>query len=290
LFEKNAIHLQECVRKNAINAKFEMNDYLQSRVLFLARQRQSLCRTSGQLLWEKQAIHSSSLITTDYQYHPLVPSTAMSLTYTDFKKLKTLTEDNKQYTLTYGVDEQRRKSVYSENSVTKQTRYYFGDYEEEISQSGNIRKIHYLPGAVFIQNNGVDSLLYLYTDQLGSLRAITNASGTVLERYAYDPWGMRRNPNDWTQKDTRTSFLLNRGFTMHEHLDAFGVINMNGRVYDPLTSQFLSPDPYIQAPGNWVNYGRYAYALNCPTMYIDPSGEFLGLFMRALSFFGGFFK
>jgi len=59
---------------------------------------------------------------------------------------------------------------------------------------------------------------------------------------------------------------------MHEHLDAFGIINMNGRVYDPLTAQFLSPDPFVQSPDNWVNYNRYGYCLNNPLIYSDPSG------------------
>ena len=59
---------------------------------------------------------------------------------------------------------------------------------------------------------------------------------------------------------------------MHEHLDAFGIINMNGRVYDPLTAQFFSPDPFVQAPDNWVNYNRYTYCFNNPLIYSDPSG------------------
>lgn len=75
--------------------------------------------------------------------------------------------------------------------------------------------------------------------------------------------------------------LTDAGYTMHslprlsgEHLDAFGLINMNGRVYDPLLAQFLSPDPYIQSPDNWLNYNRYGYCLNNPMLYTDPSGEF----------------
>jgi len=48
---------------------------------------------------------------------------------------------------------------------------------------------------------------------------------------------------------------------------------MNGRVYDPLTAQFFSPDPYVQAPGNWLNYNRYSYCLNNPLIYTDPDGE-----------------
>jgi ribosomal protein S11 len=36
---------------------------------------------------------------------------------------------------------------------------------------------------------------------------------------------------------------------------------------------FLSPDNYIQAPGNTQNYNRYAYCLNNPLKYTDPSGN-----------------
>jgi len=137
-----------------------------------------------------------------------------------------------------------------------------------------------------VQNAGKDTLYYAHTDYQGSLTALSFPDGTVKERYAYDPWGNRRNPADWTQRDSRTAFILNRGYTLHEHLPEFNLINMNGRVYDPLTSMFMSPDPYVQAPGNWLNYNRYSYCLNNPMKYTDPSGEFLGLFMRGLSFIG----
>ena len=203
------------------------------------------------------------------------PADNLTVTYTDFKKIQTLSEGNKFYQLSYGVDDQRRKSVYKENNVIKKTSYYLGDYEEEIFPNGNTRKIHYLGGAVLIQNtnSSADSLLYVYTDYLGSITALTNESGTVIERYAYDPWGKRRNPNHWSQADTRTSWILNRGYTGHEHLDAFGIINMNGRVYDPLTASFFSPDPYVTYPNDWLNYNRYSYALNNPFRYTDPNGE-----------------
>lgn len=84
--------------------------------------------------------------------------------------------------------------------------------------------------------------------------------------------GTRRNPVNWTQNDARTLWIVNRGYTGHEHMDAFSIINMNGRVYDPLTAMFFSPDPFTQSAGDWKNYNRYSYCLNNPTRYIDPSG------------------
>ena len=48
---------------------------------------------------------------------------------------------------------------------------------------------------------------------------------------------------------------------------------MNGRVYDPLIGMFLSLDPFIQAPDNWLNYNRYMYCFGNPLSYTDPSGN-----------------
>ena len=217
-----------------------------------------------------------------------LPTDNLTVTYTDFKKISTLTQGNKAYTLSYGVDGERKKSIYKLNNVTQETRYYLGDYEEMTDAAGITKKIHYLSGgAILVATGNTETMYYGYYDHLGSLTALANEQGQVMERYAYDPWGNRRNPTNWTQSDSRTSWLVNRGYTMHEHLDAFGIINMNGRVYDPLTAQFFSPDPYLQAPGDWLNYNRYSYAMNNPLLYTDPSGEFLGIAFRALSFFGG---
>ncbi|MFW6096355.1 MAG: RHS repeat-associated core domain-containing protein, partial [Bacteroidota bacterium] len=36
-----------------------------------------------------------------------------------------------------------------------------------------------------------------------------------------------------------------------------------------------SPDPYVQMPDNSQNFNRYAYCLNNPLIYTDPSGEFI---------------
>ena len=52
------------------------------------------------------------------------------------------------------------------------------------------------------------------------------------------------------------------------------VIHMNGRAYAPGLQRFLSPDPVLQAPANAQNHNRYAYCLNNPLRYTDPSGYF----------------
>ena len=85
-------------------------------------------------------------------------------------------------------------------------------------------------------------------------------------RAEYDAWG-RQN----VVVDSLARFQ--RGFCGHEHWHEFALIDMNGRMYDPVISRFLSPDPFVQAPEDLQNYNRYSYCLNNPLKYTDPSGE-----------------
>ena len=207
-----------------------------------------------------------------------IPNSAQTVTYTDFKKVKNISLGSKSLVLDYGVDEQRRKGVFKDGSATF-TRYYSGNYEEEVDSSGKVKKIHYVSGGdglvgIYINDDGNNRFYSTYCDYQGSLLVLTDMNGVVKEWYAYDPWGNRRNPASWKDTETRTKFIVDRGYTLHEHLDGFGLINMNGRVYDPLLGMFLSPDPYVQAPGNWLNYNRYGYCYGNPLSYTDPDGEF----------------
>ena len=71
------------------------------------------------------------------------------------------------------------------------------------------------------------------------------------------------------------ALFLGRGYTGHEHLAWFGLVNMNARLYDPLLGRFLSPDPYVQMPDFTQNFNRYSYCLNNPLVYVDETGEFI---------------
>ncbi|HOK99888.1 MAG TPA: RHS repeat-associated core domain-containing protein [Bacteroidales bacterium] len=67
-----------------------------------------------------------------------------------------------------------------------------------------------------------------------------------------------------------------RGFTGHEHIDLFELVNMNGRVYDPILGMFLSPDNYVQDPTHSQSFNRNSYCLGNPLLYIDPDGYWFG--------------
>ena len=165
------------------------------------------------------------------------------------------------------------KSAFYTNNVLTKTKYFIGgDYEVEKQPNGNERRIHYLPGGgIYVSNvPGTGQMYYVQTDCQGSWSSVTDATGTVLERYSFDPWGRRRNATNWSYTGVPTTFLFDRGYTGHEMLDAFGLINMNGRVYDPVIARFLSPDNYVQASYNSQGLNRYSYVMNNPLKYTDP--------------------
>ena len=143
--------------------------------------------------------------------------------------------------------------------------------------------------AVYQDSASVQNFHYIHTDYLGSWLKITNQNGTVENSYSYDAWGRPRNPNTWALMPISITNALcdlnsmqprfDRGYTGHEHMAGFGLINMNGRlgVYpaasgNPYLQRFLSPDNFVQNLTNAQNYNRYSYCSNNPLMYTDPSG------------------
>jgi RHS repeat-associated protein len=117
-------------------------------------------------------------------------------------------------------------------------------------------------------------MYYIHKDHLGSYQTITNQKGAVVELRSYDPWGRLRNPINWNFDEYQWNYKFDRGYTGHEHMSEYNLINMNGRVYDPWLGRMLSPDPILQAPSNSQNYNRYTYAMNNPLKYTDPSGYY----------------
>ena len=58
--------------------------------------------------------------------------------------------------------------------------------------------------------------------------------------------------------------------------ETFTYDNMNGRMYDPVMSSFLSVDRFVQNPMSAQGFNRYAYCMNNPLRYVDPTGWLAG--------------
>ena len=181
----------------------------------------------------------------------------------------------------YGSDRERWKSVetvqwYINGSfhpvkalpptTVVTTNLYAGDYERI-----DTTQYYYLDGGVIYvkQGGGAGQAYYALTDHLGSYTRLYTMAGDSVLIASYDPWGNRTT--------TKNTLKFHRGFTGHEHLTTYGVINMNGRMYDPTVGRFLAPDNFVQMPDFSQSFNRYSYCLNNPLKYTDPSGELLGV-------------
>ncbi|WP_369617908.1 polymorphic toxin type 23 domain-containing protein [Flavobacterium sp. CFS9] len=129
---------------------------------------------------------------------------------------------------------------------------------------------------IVLKSNGTaQDYLYLQRDYQGSIVGIVNQTGNVVEKRLFDAWGAIVSVQDGSGNVLTGLTVLDRGYTGHEHLQSVGLINMNGRIYDPKLHRFLQPDNFVQDPFNTQNYNRYGYCWNNPLKYTDPSGEFI---------------
>jgi len=193
-----------------------------------------------------------------------------------FNKIDSIHEGDYSYNIKYYPNKNQAISLLTEKGDTISHKQYAGKaFEIDIDKKYFYVYAYGQPVAVFIQEGeGEPHPYYIHTDHLGSIDVITDEYGEIVDSMSFDAWGNRRDRNDWSQKeDANVEHLIDRGFTDHQMLDVFNLINMGGRVYDPVTAQFLSPDPYVQAPDNVQNLNRYSYCLFNPMNLIDPTGE-----------------
>jgi RHS repeat-associated protein len=214
-----------------------------------------------------------------------------NITYTSFLKAATITEsgvtsDNAPaITFTYGPDYERIQTIFTQAGANAERRYFAGDYEEQEKGTDYNRSIVYVnigdgTSAMVIKENGLETSYFTYTDHLGSILNVTDKTGTIIAAANYDAWGRERLPTNWNDYNIYgglTSIAkptwLYRGYTGHEMLPSFGLINMNGRMYDPVLGRMLSPDKFVIGANNTQGYNRYTYALNNPLIYTDPDGN-----------------
>jgi RHS repeat-associated protein len=194
----------------------------------------------------------------------------------------------------YGPERQRTRQVVrtgTAGAIQRQI-YYAGAIEKELDYTNNKTLIRtYLPmGVGFVEqtlagtaNDATVSPTttadrYLHTDHLGSVIAITDSSNATLQRLSYDAWGRRRNTNGtddpWSSLGAISNALDHSGYTGQEQIDQLGLVHLNGRVYDPIVARMTSADPMIPGYEDPQALNRYAYVLNNPLMYVDPTGHF----------------
>ena len=228
-----------------------------------------------------------------------IPLRNQTIAYNAMLRPASITENGYTATFTYNGDANRVKMLLKQGTADKLTRYYIGNkYELDKTANSTKEKLYvggdaYSAQTVLVKNGtGTWNIYYLCRDHLGSITQIADVSGNIVQELSYDAWGKLRNPATQAiyAPGSEPELFLGRGYTGHEHLAVFGLINMNARLYDPALGRFLSPDPYVQNPDFSQNFNRYSYCLNNPLIYVDQNGEWFLIDDLIAAAIGGIFN
>ncbi|NYD25014.1 RHS repeat-associated core domain-containing protein [Kineococcus aurantiacus] len=101
---------------------------------------------------------------------------------------------------------------------------------------------------------------YPFTDNVGSVRAMVKADGTLANSYSYSAYGTTLTANEAT--GASQPYRYAGGYTD----TATGLIKLGVRYYDPAQGRFTQQDPTGQDPY------AYLYAVGAPESFADPTG------------------
>jgi RHS repeat-associated protein len=129
--------------------------------------------------------------------------------------------------------------------------------------------LRHLPAPSQNRHRVIDDVLFVHSDQIGSVIGVSAMSGSVLSTPRYDPFGVRAAASLSAVRIRG----VNRGIAGREHDDDLGLINFNARLFDPHLARFLSADTDDHYPRRPQEYNRYSLALNNPLRFTDSTGQ-----------------
>ncbi len=196
-----------------------------------------------------------------------------SITWTSFNKPSGISTANGYTGFSYDANHNRVLKT-----TPMSTTVYVGKVYEQTTLNGIVKDVsHIYAGNRLVASieavAGISTIKYMHGDHLGSISVITDANGAVLERLRFDVFGAPVDPATGAALAGFGATNTNRGYTGHEMDASTGLVNMNARLYDPVLGRFISADTVVPAAGNMQAYNRYAYVLNNPLAYTDPTGH-----------------
>jgi len=123
---------------------------------------------------------------------------------------------------------------------------------------------------------------YYHYDFRGSAIALTDQSGNITDKYAYEPFGKLANSDGATNNPFK---YVGRYGVMDE---GNGLNFIRARYYAPELGRFITKDPLSGNDKDGQSLNRYVYALNNPVIFIDADGEAAITITAALLFVGKF--
>jgi len=125
-----------------------------------------------------------------------------------------------------------------------------------------LQRFEYADGRMPVAMTSGGAVYYLAYDQVGSLKVVTDAAGTVVKRVDYDSFGNILNGSNST-------FTVPFGFAGGLHDRDTGLVRFGARDYDSATGKWTAKDP-IDFVGGDLNL--LSYVGQDPVNWVDPLG------------------
>jgi RHS repeat-associated protein len=132
---------------------------------------------------------------------------------------------------------------------------------ESVSAVNNI----YLNGIRIAAVGSDNKAKYFLTDQIDSVKVVTDDSGDVVTRMEYLPYG-----ETWFQEGDESNAPK---FNSQELDSETNFYYYNARFYDPSICRFVTADTVIDGEGSAAGWNRFSYVKNNPIIYKDPTGH-----------------
>ena len=176
-------------------------------------------------------------------------------------------------TYTYDALGRRIQKTIVEPVETTVYYYYAGNQIIEERDANNNIIATYLYGIgiddiLQMRRNGQD--YWYHKNYLGSVVALTDGQGSMVERYEYDPYGKLAiyGANDSALAHSSVGNIYY--FTGREYDFESGLYHYRARSLHPGLGRFMQQDPMLYVDA----MGLYHYVGNMPTMMVDPNGQF----------------